>query len=546
MPRRTPDQGVRPFELRPGGDFRRLRGMNRSADPASIPDDQFHLLANVRLTPAGMTDRPGLLPSLHTSPEGAGCITGMIEVNEAGVGIAITPSPADVNSPIAAPGYLGAHYDSTVYPENMQLAIFNESKVGTVSYEDYQGREDQRADFRRYGYENLQDPPKDPTGTDYIMVLPPIPRTGNFETFSTEGGFVSLVRFRKRLLQFGYRVRHGLNATERWACLFEVELPEKDDTISVGYQLYTDLWVADIQANPELAVSDAVTVFGRSDDPLTGEELIAETMYIGRNDGRVFSYDGVTVREEVSMGANIVVRLGVSQGIGVLAIGSDAPANPPVTQTLARFLPAPGEAWSSVSVPDLLQVADIIPNGGHLYIASPVPDTNPGGWLGPRIYRFNAPGFAPFPAGAFTNIFEFTAVIGPPSEGHHLGLFFVRNGILNVVFLDSLNWWVYHRVTDTNWVKYPTEINSRGDFEGALYWVLPDAGSSRVLLAGFWYDTIANEAYKQAIVALDGWNGGPTMTTLYFNPIPLEEGPAVGVQAMVVSPEDAVLNPEEL
>jgi len=81
MPRRNPDQGVEPFEFRPGLGISRFRGMNRSADPASIPPDQFHLQVNVRLTPAGMLDRPG--GNTEYDSLTADCITGMIETGEA-------------------------------------------------------------------------------------------------------------------------------------------------------------------------------------------------------------------------------------------------------------------------------------------------------------------------------------------------------------------------------------------------------------------------------------------------------------------------------
>ena len=52
----------------------------------------FGLLANVRITQAGKTDRHGLLPSFHTSDQGAGCITGMIEVEEIGDGLRRVPA----------------------------------------------------------------------------------------------------------------------------------------------------------------------------------------------------------------------------------------------------------------------------------------------------------------------------------------------------------------------------------------------------------------------------------------------------------------------
>lgn len=534
MPKNTPDKGVQPFELRPGEQFKRLRGMNRSADPASIPDDQFHLLTNVRLTPAGMIDRPGLLAASHTSPQGAGCITGMIEVEETGVGLVLTPSPGGVGS------YLGGHVESATFPGEMQLGIFNEEESGTVDYGAYDDREDQRADFRRYNDEDLDDPPKSDAGLA-ASITPPIPRSGDFQNYAVDGTFASLFKYRKRLLQFGHRTKLDPvdQSAERWACLFQVTLPEEKSHITAGYQLAGDLWQVEL-AQTELEVSDAVTVFGRDDDPQSDEERITEVLYIGRKDGRVYSFDGTTLKEEVSIGTDVAVRLAVFNGIGVLAIGSDNP----VTTTLARFLDAPGGTWTSVVVPDNIQVSDMISWGGAIYIASSTPSGNPGGWAGPRIYKFS--GSTPIPAA----IFEFAPVVANASN--HLGLFFVRDGILNVIYNEEAgreDWFVYHRVSDGTWTQYTTKVNSgnAGDFpDTQLYWVLT-TGNQRVILGGLWYDDVIDEQYSQAIVELSDWEAsGPDSTTLYVNIIPTEEGPAVGAQALMVAPEDVALNEEEL
>lgn len=81
MPRRTPDQGVQPFERRAGTEeIPRWRGMNRSADPSAIPLNQFQLAVNVRIQPGDLQDRPGLEEVMDT--ESDACVTAIIETNE--------------------------------------------------------------------------------------------------------------------------------------------------------------------------------------------------------------------------------------------------------------------------------------------------------------------------------------------------------------------------------------------------------------------------------------------------------------------------------
>lgn len=532
MPSRTPDIGVQRFDFRPGQEIRRLRGVNRSADPASIPVDQFHLLANVRLTPAGMTDRPGLVQQSDFEQPGAGCIPGMIEVDQVGVGITMTPSES-VNSfmdHVVAPSFGG----------NMQLAIFDQEKAGTIDYGNDPNRNDQRADFRRYNDIDLDDPPKGTISpVNLNTVDQPIPRSGSVRWDELQGTFVSLFKYRKRLFQFGTRQRaeeDDDSDIRTWACIWEVKLPSDEEGRIAGYDLYQDLWEL---TGATLAVSDAVTTFARADDLVTGEERINEVIYIGRKDGRVFSWDGTTLQEEVSMGGNYIVRLGVFNGLGILAVGSDA-FNTPPTNTEARFLDAPGGSWTTITISDILQVTDIESYGGALYLTSNAPDTNPGTWAGARIYKFDGT--------ALTNIFEFSDT---PADQAEIGLLFVRRGILNLFYLPdrSDDWKVYRRVADNTWTAYPSPVNScnGGDFpDTEIYWVLVLDGD-RVIIGGLWYSEQVADQYVHAIEELSVWDtsSGPSRTTLYFNNVPTEEGPGIGTQALAVTPEDVALNEEE-
>lgn len=76
MPRRTPDQGVKPFEYRTGvGNLPKLGGMFRSGDPAIIPPHKQHLAVNMRITPGGIVTRPGFATEADTGT--AECIDGL-------------------------------------------------------------------------------------------------------------------------------------------------------------------------------------------------------------------------------------------------------------------------------------------------------------------------------------------------------------------------------------------------------------------------------------------------------------------------------------
>lgn len=559
MPARTPDVGVQRFELRPGQEFKRLRGVNRSADPASIPDDQFHLLTNVRLTPAGMVDRPGLVP--HHAAAETGCITGMIEIDESGIGLLVSPSQQQATqTPKAArqlvlggTNWLWIDYyaepldtpfetTSPTYPETVHLGLLNEEKVGTVDYGPYPGsRSDQRADFRRYNIIS-EDPPNSTDDT----VLYAGSKSGSSISWA---GYAGLLRYRKRILQFGTRTRPAADdedTDEPVICLWEIKLPTRDDEIVAGYQLYADLWPI---TGDESYPVDAVTLFGRDDDPLTGEERIREIMYISSREGKVYSFDGTTLREDYSAGGNYALRLAVLNGQSIFAIGSnwfpDEDTNPP-TATVAAQLPFPGGTWSSVTVSELLRVSDLIPYNGAIYITSVVPTGNPGSWTGARIYKWS--GAATLAA----HIYQFTYAVGlpvlnPPSAADKLGLLFVRRGNLYAIWLGanaSGEYKVVRRLTDTNWTTLSGNINAQQDNGASVDWLT--VSGERVFIGGYYHESSPTSNPKHIISEITGFTSSVGASHLYYNLTPLEPGPEVGYQAIVVSPEDTVLNDEEL
>lgn len=531
MPRRTPDVGVNTFEVRPGMQVERLRGVNRSADPASVPLDQFHLLANVRLTPAGMIDRPGLKTDSQSSE--SGCIPGMIEVKETGVGLWVTPS------------YGGA---ALTYPGTMQLANFNEEKTASLvgqDYDQYADREDQRADFRRYGYQELNDPPLLTSGGAGTVRFPqarvgayldpaPQSRLPGEGSATIDGLWTSLLKYRKRFLQVGTRQTEDPedeSSSIFYECLWSLSLPEKEEKIEVGYQVYEDLWR--ISALDDGRITSIAQVFGRFDDPVTGEEGIQEYLYFGRSDGKVYSFDGTTVQEEYDFGVAVSVRVSTWNKMGILAVANN--------QTAHRFIEGPGAAWQAVTSSAALIPNDMADWGGKVYLVTSE-EPNARVWTFDQSLLTISPVFS-LPA---------RAVPGSPDQP---GLFFSRAGNLYFVQVDrsAFNWtWeVYRRVTDVNWVTNG-QINFAQDFLGLIDWVLV-TGAGRVLFGGGWGDQdpppdgLTRFDEKMAIVEAYNWTASSvSLRALYWNTIPTEEGPDVGRQAIIVAPEDIVLNDEEL
>jgi len=530
MPRKTPDEGVEPFEYRPGLGFRYFRGMNRSADPGAVPANQFHLLSNVRLTPAGMTDRPGMVP--HHDTGVAGCITGMIEIDEDGVGLWVTRAYSTINGDT----------DETI------LGNFNEQRGGAGVQLGGQYTRFNRRDTDIAGQDS-REPPFVQTAlysADIIVGQKTLDYKVSSSYPADGGSWVSFIKYRKRLLQFGYRERQKEDEEDEQeyvVCLYEVKLPTKDETLA-GYELYRDLWVV---ADPPTAaglILDAVTVFKRSQEELAGDEQVREIMYIARNDGTVWSFDGTTLQEEYDFGAAYALRLGVFNGQGVLAIGSNGSA------AVARFLAAPGGTWTAVSLPEAdLRITDITPWNGSLYLVSTL------GGQGPRIYRFQ--GGSSIPA----YIYEFPWVDGATvGDTTKAGMFLQYRNTLYVTEyvitgFGNKSWYLRKWVNDSTWTQLPTEINFTQDHAADVYWMHVAGGRvfmGALAVEAYWAGQVGSGNSASYFTEISNFNttDGPTVTPLYPSPSGLPTPPTVfenvGTHVITHAPEDAVLNDEEL
>ncbi len=530
MPRKTPDVGVEPFEVRPGLGFKYFRGMNRSADPGRIPLNQFHLLSNVRLTPSDMVDRPGVV-SDHVSGD-ACCITGMIEVNETGIGFWYTPAEKTRDDSI------GGAIDQKL------LGNLNEQRTPLViRYNDQETA--------------VREPPRVPDNPAGTLPVNPdgfanasstssqIEKTTEYNA-NIDGGWSSLFKYRQRLMQIGSRERQKQDdesATETVVCIWEVKLPEEDEPPVEGvaqvanYELYQDLWVTE----SDIEINHVVSVFGRNDDQLSGDERINEVLFIARRDGKVYSFDGTTLRLEVDFGTDTRLRLGVFNEMGIFAIGSEFPDG--AGGASAKFLSEVGGTWVAVTLPETeMLVTDLIPWNGSIYISAKPNATT--GNTEPRIYRYTGT----------TTLAAFIEElpVGYVAAGH----FFSYRGALYVTGKEVVGpadvWHFFQRVSDGTWTELPNNVMFNQDFDAAVHWILVTA--QRVIVGGLYTpdgpnfgQPVSFSEEKEMIVEYTDFStsSGPSGTLLYVNTDD-DQQEQTGRTALVVAPEDTVLNDEEL
>ena len=498
--------------------------MNRSADPGRIALNQFHLLSNVRLTPSDMIDRPGMVS--HAGEADGCCITGMIEVQETGIGFWYTP--AELQG--------GAGEDEKL------LGNLNEQRTPSViRYNDQET--------------NVREPPRIPDNPAGTLPINPdgfanasstsaqIRKTLDYNA-NADGGWSSLFKYRQRLMQIGSRERQNQSnesATENVVCIWEVKLPEEDEagggTQVAQYELYQDLWLKE----SDIEINHVVSVFGRNDDQLSGNERINEVLFIARRDGKVYSFDGTTLFLETDFGADIRLRLGVFNEMGIFAIGSEFPDG--AGGASARFLSEVGGTWIAVTLPETeMLVTDLVPFNGSLYISA-----NPNATTGntePRIYRYQGG----------SSLAAFIEEL--PVDNFAAGHFFPYRGSLYITGKEVDGpadvWHFFQRVSDGTWTELPNQIMFNQDFDAAVYWILVTA--QRVIVGGLYTPDGPNfgqpggfSEEKEMIVEYTDFStsSGPSGTLLYVN---TDDGvrEQTGRTALVVAPEDTVLNDEEL
>lgn len=311
MPQRSPDDGIQPFELRTGLAIGRLRGMNRQADPASTPANQFHLLTNVRLTPNGLRERPGLSEQFDTGVET--CITALFEL-EQNVGLLLE---------------LGVDYSPAPWSDARRIGVLDEQATA--------------APFRL-----VFDGPA--LGMD-LYPAAPVPLPPNREAWMTA------IRFRGRWLALGTWLDWDNVAQD---VLFEVHIPTVTDE-QTSLSVYAKL-------APTGAKQLVMSMVVRTERNVLGE--LEDILYLGTSDGQILRYDGATLSVELAAptGAEaFVVRLCVVAGLGILALMTPGTGDAS-TDAFARWQASPGGAWSTVTVPTGLDPTGLIAYGVGAYV----------------------------------------------------------------------------------------------------------------------------------------------------------------------------------
>lgn len=162
MPKRSPDQGVTPFEIRPGVDgLQALGGIYRAGDPATIPPHKHHLVINCRISPEGFKCRDGLSEVYDTGRKE--CIDGLIDDREdVGAALLLYPGAPQGEDAEAPPNYLNAMTFRAIWPEG-----------GDLSYSEYVA-----VTYAAPSKDTV--PPKDPSDTDLLSKV--------IEPHSDDGG----------------------------------------------------------------------------------------------------------------------------------------------------------------------------------------------------------------------------------------------------------------------------------------------------------------------------------------------------------------------
>lgn len=134
MPARTPDTGVKRFEIRTGvNGIPILGGIFRAGDPATIPQHKLHMGVNIRITPGGMITRPGLDDVYNTGV--AECITGLTSDGEDLSTVLLYPGAPQGQVDVAIDPLYGGG-TAAVYLNSMSFrAIF--PRGGDVAYSEY-------------------------------------------------------------------------------------------------------------------------------------------------------------------------------------------------------------------------------------------------------------------------------------------------------------------------------------------------------------------------------------------------------------------------
>lgn len=233
--KRTADEGLKPFEFRPGIGLPGFRGMYRRGDPVLIGPNQFHLLVNGRLGEGDIRSRPGMT-EIEDGTKGdtdyeESCITGIFEIDDFGVAVLITQYG----------GALGAGLGADA---DWQIIAFNEEKnPPTIAY-----------------WDALTVGPKQP----------PVP-------YRVEAAAGSLPLHT-------FRYYNGRLLAWSDTNVYEITFSEEDEPRMDVALLFTVPGVN--------YICSGCTRRERVDDQQTGDDFEQDVLYLGCDGGQIIRYDG--------------------------------------------------------------------------------------------------------------------------------------------------------------------------------------------------------------------------------------------------------------
>jgi hypothetical protein len=327
MPRRTPDEGVKPFEFRVGiGGLPTLGGIFRAGDPATIPPYKHHLIVNMRITPSGMIVRPGFETIVDTGVDE--CIDGLTGGGEGRENVKLVLWPG---SDADAPNGVGNN-----------VATFRRVFQGDTGYSEYV--------FVMYGT------PDSPNVSPVVALdaAQPPPLEDNWATpfiFRERACILAKWEAVPAILGLNMPKAAGWEASDCLRSIYQLGesysgsgaacpdpsgTPQVDDPIG-AFPRRHPIGAIDIVSLCQLSLfsGDAWTVCDiavrpeRFDEPLTAEAGVADVLYLAaRTAGgkaAILRFDGVSWTIEHSLttqAAQQEVRLGVSKN-GLCYFASD-------------------------------------------------------------------------------------------------------------------------------------------------------------------------------------------------------------------------------
>lgn len=257
MPIEQSDEGIKPFQVRPGvGEMPNWGGMFRRGDPSRIPPNRFHALLNVRWEHSELQSRPGLAKSADSGPQMDACITGLADLDDAeGAGTAVHLDLVQLDS--TSPSRYGLYGAGTV-------TAFNED----------------------------QDPPAHAYWQTDALTRNTVPAKRSAQSLVPTSR--AIYAFRGK--QYAMCDQPISGGSDTIGYLFEVTYSFDGGVPRVDLAFALD---PDEATNGH--VIDGCVRSERADDSQTGTRIVGDALYLTTDQGKILRWDGTTLSVEHTM-----------------------------------------------------------------------------------------------------------------------------------------------------------------------------------------------------------------------------------------------------